>query len=117
MKWSRQAHARRVPPGPGVLLLIGAAAFGADVGRPGFGTIWWKCRPPLRHHSIRTRKHPGVFRSATLAGVNDEAAGSEGHPGKASRSNPNRRSVVNREGAEIEMPGFEVAPHVRWCGR
>ena len=62
-------------------------------------------------------EHPGVFRTAALAGVHHEAPLSQGDPRKPTSSDPNVLTVAHREGAKVEMPRLEPASHVSRRGR
>ena len=62
-------------------------------------------------------QHPGVLGAAALAGVHDQAALGQGHPGEAAGQHPHLLAVVHREGPQVEVAGAQAAVDQRGAGR
>ncbi|AGY60374.1 hypothetical protein GKIL_4128 [Gloeobacter kilaueensis JS1] len=69
----------------------------------------------LKYHDIHLcyslqslSKYPGIFGTATLAGIDDEGAGTEGDAGEAAGQYPDVLAAIENVGPQIDVAAVEA---------
>ena len=73
-------------------------------------------RQGLHRHLRGIGQHPGVLGTAALAGVHDQRAFLERHPGQAAGQDPDVVAVVDGERAQVHVPRAELVAAERGHG-